>query len=335
MNKLLTTVLLAASVTFALSSASNAGTEPACGKVSMADLTWGSASILGQIDKLILEKGYGCEVEMLPGGTVPSFTSMVEQSQPDIMGELWPNAAGIDLYDAAVADKRIVASDAQSPIGGVAEGWYILPNILAEHPELTTLEAVLARPDLFPHPDDPSKGGFVTCPAGSGCQISNANLFVAFDMEAKGWKMIEPGSYESEDATISRASDQNEAWFGYYSAPTSFIGKYDMRQLDWGVDFAGQENWNCITKPDCPNPKPSAWTESFVKTVYTGDFANRDLPYVKDYLGKRVVPGDVMNALLVYMGDNQATPEEVAEMFIKEYDTWTAWVPEDVAAKLK
>ena len=133
-----------------------------------------------------------------------------------------------------------------SPIGGVAEGWYILPNILKTNPELTTLEAVLARPDLFPHNEDKSKGGFVTCPPGSGCQISNANLFVANKMKEKGWMIIEPGSYAAEDATIAKAAQRGQTWFGYYSAPTAFIGKYDLRMLDWGVGFAGQKNWNCI-----------------------------------------------------------------------------------------
>ena len=150
MKKTLVT-LAAAAATFGFI---NTASASECGDITMAGLGWGSASILGEIDKLVLEEGFDCKVTMIPGGTVPSFTSMVEQSQPDIMGELWPNAAGIDLYNAALADGRMTESAAQSPIGGVAEGWYIHPNILEANPELTTLEAVLARPDLFPHPDD-------------------------------------------------------------------------------------------------------------------------------------------------------------------------------------
>lgn len=334
MRKFFKVALVAISLTAAFAGTSSAA-EAECGKVTMAGLTWGSASILGAIDKTILEKGYGCKVEVIPGGTVPSFTSMVEQGQPNIMGELWPNAAGIDVYNTAIADGRIAESATASPIGGVEEGWYILPEVLKEHPELTTLEAVLARPDLFPHPEDPSKGAFVTCPPGSGCQISNANLFVAFEMEKKGWKMVDPGSYAAEDATIASASDKGENWFGYYSAPTAFIGKYDLRRLDWGVEFAGAENWNCITKPDCENPQPSSWTESFVRTVVTKDFAARNLTDVNDYLAKRVVPGEVMNALLLYMDDNQATPEEAAEEFFAKNDLWKEWVSEAAAAKLQ
>lgn len=331
MNKTLTTIAAIAVTAFGFTSTASADE---CGDITMAGLSWGSASILGEIDKLVLEDGFNCDVTLIPGGTVPSFTSMVEQSEPDVMGELWPNAAGIDTYNSALSDNRMSEAATQSPIGGVAEGWYILPNILETHPELTTLDAVLARPDLFPHPDDASKGGFVTCPPGSGCQISNANLFVAYDMEAKGWKMIDPGSYAAEDATISSAHDRSKAWFGYYSAPTAFIGKYDLRILDWGVEFGGQENWNCITKPDCPNPQPSSWTSSFVRTVFTDEFAASGHPDVRAYLGARVIPGPVMNELLLFMDDNQAAPDEVAEHFIANYDMWKEWVSADVAAKL-
>lgn len=316
-------MLMAAAAAFTISANANAD----CGKFTMAGLSWGSAAILGEIDKAILEKTYGCEIEFVPGGTVPSFTSMNEKQYPDVMGELWPNAAGIDLYNKSISEGRVVELADASPIGGVAEGWYILPNILKTNPELTTLEAVLARPDLFPHNEDKSKGGFVTCPPGAGCQISNANLFVANKMEEKGWEMIEPGSYAAEDATIAKAAQRGQPWFGYYSAPTAFIGKYNLVKLDWGTDFAGQENWNCITKPDCPNPQPSAWTSSFVRTIFTDKFNQKVTPEVRNYFTTRVIPGDLMNNLLLYMDDNQATPDMVAEYFMENYkDVWQSWV---------
>jgi glycine betaine/proline transport system substrate-binding protein len=315
-------IIMAAAAAF-VSTSANAD----CGKVTMAGLSWGSASILGEIDKQILESKFGCEVEMVPGGTVPSFTSMNEKQYPDIMGELWPNAAGIDLYNKAIDEGRVVSVAEESPIGGVAEGWYILPNILETNPELTTLEAVLNRPDLFPHYENKNKGGFVTCPPGSGCQISNANLFVANKMKEKGWEMVEVGSYAAEDATISKAAQRGETWFGYYSAPTAFVGKYNLVKLDWGVGFAGQDNWNCITKPDCPNPKPSSWTESFVRTIFTDKYNQKVTPEIKKYFASRVIPGDVMNSLLLYMEDNQATPDMVAEYFIENNkDTVNGWL---------
>ena len=61
----------------------------ACGKITYANMNWASASLMANIDKIILEKGYGCEVELLPGDTMPSFTSMNEKGQPDVAPELW------------------------------------------------------------------------------------------------------------------------------------------------------------------------------------------------------------------------------------------------------
>ena len=77
----------------------------ACGKVSIAEMNWASASLMANVDKLILEKGYGCEVELVPGATMPTFTSMQEKGEPDIAPELWANAAKVEL-EAAVAEGK-------------------------------------------------------------------------------------------------------------------------------------------------------------------------------------------------------------------------------------
>ena len=55
-----------------------------------------------------------------------------------------------------------------------------------------------------------------------------------------------------------------------------------------------------------------------------------------DYFKARVFPGDVMNAMLVFMNENQATGEDAAFEFLMTHeDIWTQWVGEDVAAKVK
>ena len=34
----------------------------ACGKIVMADMNWASANLMANVDKIILEEGYGCEM---------------------------------------------------------------------------------------------------------------------------------------------------------------------------------------------------------------------------------------------------------------------------------
>ena len=102
----------------------------------------------------------------------------------------------------------------------------------------------------------------------------------------------------------------------------------------WG----GSENWDgCIVKPeqDCADPKASSWTESEVHTVITSDFKSRGGAAVK-YLESRVVPGPVMNGMLVYMADEQAGGADAAiEFLIKHEDIWSDWVSAEAKAKIK
>ena len=326
---LLTLVLMATMVITGTSFA-------ACGSLTMAEMNWASAQLMAQVDKIILEKGYGCEVELVSGATMPTFASMDEKGKPDVAAEQWANAVR-DPLAKAVSEGRLHIANA-SPITGLGEGWWIPPATAKKYPQLKTALDIMKRPDLFPDKEDPSKGAFIGCPAGWGCQLANANLFRAFEMEKKGWVLVDPGSAAGLDGSMAKAVERGENWFGYYWSPTSLIGKYNMVPVDFGVPFAGSKNWDgCIVKPEqeCANPKPSSWTKSVVNTVVTDRFKKAGGP-AADYFSKRVYPGPVMNGMLVYMADNQAGGADAAVEFLQKHeDVWTKWVPSSVASKVK
>ena len=163
-------ILLSLALVFGLTSFGSVA-NAACGKITIANMNWASANFMAEVDKVILEKGYGCSVELVPGSTMPTFTSMQEKGEPDIAPEFWANAAKLEL-EAAVAEGKLHSIN-KAPITGLGEGWWVLPATLEKHPELTTADAILKRPDLFPHPEDPSKGGFHICPPGWNCELSN------------------------------------------------------------------------------------------------------------------------------------------------------------------
>ena len=156
-------------------------------------------------------------------------------------------------------------------------------------------------------------------------------------MEKKGWVLVDPGSQAGLDASMAKAAQRDENWLGYYWSPTAPVGKYSMQLMDFGVPFAGAENWDgCIAvgPEKCGNPKPSAWTESVVQTIVTTEIKNK--PDVMKYFGTRIFPGPVMNGMLVYMEENQATgPDAALEFLEKHEDIWAKWVSADVAAKVK
>ena len=306
-----------------------------CGKVVIGEMNWASGEFLARLDGLVMAEGYGCDVEYLTAGTMPQITSMTEKGTPDIASELWANAAAVAI-DAAVAEKRLVKLN-PSPISGAGEGWMMSAAAAKANPELKTIDDVLARPDLFPHPEDSSKGGLHTCPPGWGCQLATANLFRAFDMESKGWKLVETGSGAGLDGSIAKASERDESWLGYYWAPTTFAGKYNLKLIDFNSGF-DQDHWdNCIVKPeeDCDSPKRSKWTKSEVVSLAQVDFTNR-APAAAAYVKNRTFESALLNKYLTYMNDNQASGEEAAiEFILSEEATWSKWVSADAVNKIK
>ena len=151
---------------------------------------------------------------------------MNDKGEPDMNPEQWANAVYTPLKKA-VSEKRLIIAN-KAPITGLGEGWWITPGTLKKYPEIKGMTAmeILEHPEWFPSKEDPSKGAFVGCPAGWGCQLANANLFRAFEMEKKGWVLVDPGSAAGLDGSMAKAVERGDNWFGYYWSPTAMIGKY-------------------------------------------------------------------------------------------------------------
>ncbi len=320
--------IIAALIVLAVGSSAHAAE---CGAVRIAEMNWGSAAIVANIEKLILEKGYGCRVDLMAGDTVPTLTSMAERDEPDIAPELWINAAR-DVIERAVSEKRIKVSNKVLSDGGI-EGWYVPKHMVEQHPELTTLEAVLMRPDLFPDSEVRGKGRFYTCPAGWACQIVNDNLIKAYGLEKSGFVAFDPGSGEGLAAAIAKAHDRKEPFFGYYFGPTAVLGRYPMVRLA-GMNH-DPASWDCMSKPNCATPRPNMYPLADVIGIVTARFAE-SAPEAFAFVQKVAWPNATVGALLAWQEEKRATAAEAAEHFIQtEESIWTAWVPDEVAAKVR
>lgn len=303
-----------------------------CGNVTIAEMTWASAGLAAWVDKIILEAGYGCDVELVAGDTVPTFTSMNETGQPDIAPELWVNAVRVPL-EAAVEDDRIVIAANILSDGGV-EGFWI-PTAIAEANGITSIEDALAHPELFPGAEDSSRGAFFNCPSGWACQIITDNQFRALNAGERGFDLVDSGSPAGLDASVARAFSRDEGWLGYYWAPTAVLGRYAMTRLDLGVEHDPDLWESCTIVENCAEPALNEWPHSDVFTVASRDFSEAN-PVTMDYLGKRAWSNDVVNGLLAWMSDNQATTEEGAHYFLENHPgIWSEWLSEDVATAVK
>jgi len=305
----------------------------ACGDITLAVFSWQSAEAMSNVDQFILKNGYGCNATTVAGDTVPTITAMIEKGQPDISSESTPSLLG-DVYAKGAAEGRI------SQIGtaisdGQVSGWYIPKYVADAHPDIKTVDDAMKHPELFPAPEDPSKGGVIQGPQGWGDTVVTAQLYKAIEGDKKGFELVPTGSAAALDGVISKAYEQKQGLLAQYWAPTSLLVKYPMVRLEMAHDDA---EWaRCTSKQDCPDPKPNYWKQAEMVTLASSKFTARDdVGPVKDYLGKRSWTQAEVGKVMLWMTDNQANGEDGAKWFLKNMpEVWTKWVPADVAEKVK
>ncbi len=303
-----------------LSSAGAAYAE--CGEVSITEMNWASSQIITEVSKFLMEQGYGCTVEKVPSATTTSVASLAENGEPDIVTELWLNSTG-DVYRKLEDEGKVVRlTDVFDP-GGI-EGWWIPAYLAESNPELTTIEGVLANPDMV-------GGRFNNCPDGWGCRIVNDNLVEALGMR-DSMEIFDHGSGETLATSIAAAYEDAEPWFGYYWAPTAVLGKYPLTQVrigdvDADIHLGNQDKENA-------NPGVSDFPPAPVLTVATASLADRE-PAIAELMGNVSFEISILNGLLAWQDNNGASAEEAAVYFLtNNSDIWSQWINDDAREKL-
>lgn len=305
-----------------------------CSNVTIAAMNWQSAEVLASLDKFILENGYGCGVEIISGDTVPTLTSMAERGQPDIAPEAWVDLVPEVINRGLTENKLVATGPALSD--GAEQGWFIPKYIADANPEIVTIGDALKHPELFPAPEDASKGAVHNGPQGWGGTVVTTQLYKAYGAEAAGFTLVDTGSAAGLDGSIARAYENEEGWLGYYWAPTAILGRYPMVKLGFDAPHDQAEWLRCNANAECPDPKVNEWVSDKVLTVTTTAFADRAGAPVMEYLGTRSWSNATVNALLSWMTDNQATGDDGAKYFLENNkDVWTSWVSADAAAKIE
>lgn len=311
----------------AIASATECGTDKT---IDIAEMNWASAAALAQIHNFILGKGYGCNVEIVAGDTVPTLASMIAKGRPAIAPELWPGTSQ-DAWDQGIKDS-VVASAGLAISDGAVEGWWIPKYVADANPGLKAVEDLPKYAKLFADPDQPEKGRFYSCPPGWGCEIANAALFEAYGLKTT-YNLFSPGSGGNLDAAITRAFTRQEPIVFYYWGPTAIMGKYDMVQLKMPPYNA--KIWKCNITENCsPKGKSSFATPPVI--VGVAAWILKDAPAVGDYLSKVGLTNAQISQMLSWGDEHKANSTETAKNFLRtEEAVWTKWVPANVAVAVK
>lgn len=144
---------------------------PYPGKVVFAGLNWESGMFTTDLLRYVLEKGYGCETDALPGNTV-TMENALRQNDIQVTGEQW---AGRSPVWRAAEEAGEVFSVGET-VKGATEGWWVPEYLVkgdpqrgieAKAPELRSVADLPRYKALFRDPEEPAKGRFYNCrPAG-------------------------------------------------------------------------------------------------------------------------------------------------------------------------
>jgi glycine betaine/proline transport system substrate-binding protein len=311
----------------AVASQTRCGTEKT---IEIALMGWSSAAILAHIDAIILKRGFGCSVALIPGDTVPTLATITTRGMPVLAPELWVSSDNRIWTDAV--SRGSVASLGTTFAEGPDQGWYIPDYLAADNPGLKGAHDLPFYASLFTDPDNPDKSRFVSCPSGWTCEVVNTNMLKAYGLDAQ-FNPYRPDSIDALDNLVASAVAKRQPILFYRRGPISTIGDTGMVRLE--MEPFDAKKYACILRRDCADPQPTDFiAPESVKAV--AGWLPEIIPEIAAYLEKMTLDIETVEDLVLWGEDNHAGPQTVARHFFRTRpEIWTNWVPEDVSERVK
>ena len=310
-------------------------------KVHLGDFDWDSANVHTAIASYILEKGYGCEVQVTKGSTTPIMAALFDQ-QIDIITEVWRDNL-VQLIEDNLSKGTIIELGVNTPSS--TQGFYV-DKPTADKYNLKHVDdmksAKIAK--LFADPEAPGKGRMTSCISGWTCYTINLVKHKVYGLD-EFYTNFDPGSGGALDAAIAGGFKKGKPVFTYYWEPTGLMGKVDLVKL--GEPAYDQACWDEMTtvveaiKLDGPEVYTDTCACAYVdmaltkaaSTTFANDPANQP---IIDFISAYSIPTALVNSSLAfYMDESDGDMEETAKHFLSNSDIWEDWVPADVASNVK
>ncbi|MCF3944638.1 ABC transporter substrate-binding protein [Oceanobacillus alkalisoli] len=297
--------------------------------ITIADGGWDSMQLHNYIAAFIIEEGYGYPVDFINGSSIATFTGL-RTGEIDVYMELWyvnmqePYLEAIDAGEIIELSTNMVTDDQGFHVPTyVIEGDSEL-GIEPMAPDLKTVEDLKKYPELFQDPEDPTKGVIIGTQTGTVIHDILEEKVKTYGLD-ETFNYFTPGTAGAIGASLARAYMNHEPWVGYQWSPTWSMARYDMTLLEEPEYDEETFNENFGTKfPDNP---------AYI-TVHA-DFLEK-APDIAEMLSNYETSTEIAGDALLYMEENDATPQEAALWFLENYEeVWTEWIPEDIAARVK
>jgi ABC-type proline/glycine betaine transport system substrate-binding protein len=303
--------------------------------IVFAGLDWDSVGFHNAVARAILEQGYGCRTDVIPGSTIPLLQG-VAQGQIDVAMEIWKDAV-TEVWQRARARGQVVEIGVNFP--DAAQGWYVPRYVIAgdakrglapRAPDLKSVADLARHKELFRDAEEPAKGRFYNCVAGWACEIVNSHKLAAYKLEAS-FTNFRPGTGTALAAAIAGAYLQGEPILAYYWEPTWVLGAFDMVKLD--EPLWNEADWRGIAaSPDYPRPVAFPRVEVWIGA--NAAFA-ASAPAVVAFLAKYRTSAALINRALAHMRETRSDEAAAARWFLRtQREVWTAWLAPEIAARV-
>ena len=295
--------------------------------IKFGALTWESGQFISGVLKYIVEDGYGCTIEEVPGAG-PALDTALSQNDIQVIGEQWIGRSPI-MEQAIEQNKVAVIGDTLK--GGATQGWYVPRYVLEENPGLRRYQDLPKYAELFKDPEDPNKSRFMNCPSGWTCEIFNTRLLKTTGLDST-FNNAHPGTGAALDAEIASAFEQHKPLLFYYWQPTGLMAKYDFAALEFPAhkDACWQDLLLADGTMDCVSGFPVSPLGIAVSTPFI-----ETNPELVDVFEKVQFTSDELNGAILEMSESKRSGDEQALVFLRENpNVWQGWLTDEAAINL-
>ena len=304
--------------------------------VVFAGLDWESASFHTEVARFIVEHGYQCETDAVPGSTIPMLQG-VAQGDIDVAMEIWKDNV-TDVWMRAMARGQVKELGVNFPDS--EQGWYV-PRYLVEGdaergispaaPDLRHVDDLPRYKQVFADPEERGRGRFYNCVAGWNCEVVNSAKLKAYGLE-DDYTNFRPGSAAALAAAIGGAYLRGEPVLAYYWAPTGVLGRYDLIKLEepaWN-----EADWEGLNSdPNYPHavayPTVPVWVGANAEFV-------KAAPNLVAFLTAYETTAALINEALAFMQTQNADAAAAALNFLTKHpEVWTRWVDQDIVERVQ
>ena len=288
--------------------------------ITFADVGWDSIKLNNALAGLVAEEVFGYTWQETPGSTPISHEALLA-GEVDVHMEEWTD--NIATYQSDLEAGKFVELGIN--FNDNYQGFYIPRYVADAYPDLKTVQDLAKYPELFPDPEDPSKGiiyGGIT-----GWAITE---IMEKKVEAYGldeyYNYFVSGSDAILNTAMTSAWDKQEPIVAYYWEPTWLLGMYDFVLLE-------DTPYNPETYQDGIGACPAVT----VTVAVSNDFAASNPAYC-EFLSNFSMPSALISEALAYMQESGSSDyEDAARWLLTEShpELIDQWLEEDQAEQLR